>query len=84
MTLTKAKRLKAQIELTGREAVLVEVTDGKHGDGQGYQRFDAVTLDRFHEDQRGGRYMRRYQEGTGLIQPAKSGTDSARREGRAP
>jgi translation initiation factor IF-3 len=25
MTLTKAKRLKAQIELTGREAVLVEV-----------------------------------------------------------
>ena len=39
------------------QAALVAVADPAHGNGEGENRFDAVTYDRYMADKKGGRYL---------------------------
>jgi hypothetical protein len=56
VTLTQATE-KARRIAADCPAVVVIVADPAHGNGEGENRFDAVPLDVFEADQRGGRYL---------------------------
>ena len=58
MTYPEAKQKALALLESVAQVVIVAVEDRAHGNGEGEQRFDAVTADRYREDQKGERYMK--------------------------